>query len=58
MSASVEGDDGIVQKLYLCRLCIAFFSSWGALARDAENFEREQQRRRFAERRPADRRAA
>ncbi len=61
MSASVEDDSGKVQKLYLCRACIASLSSWHALYCHAEAAELESQRRRFAERRdsrPADRREA
>ncbi len=58
MSASVEDDNGIVRKLYLCRLCISALGSWHALARHAEAAELESQRQRFQTRRTADRRAA
>ena len=58
MSASVEDGNGIARRLYLCRLCIASLSSWHALYRHAEASAREETRRRFTERRPADRREA
>jgi hypothetical protein len=58
MSASVEDDNGIVRKLYLCRACIAALSSWHALKRHAEAADLESQRRRFTERRPSCRREA
>jgi hypothetical protein len=58
MSASVEDDSGQVRNLYLCRACIASLSAWHALYRHAESSEQEETRRRFTERRPADRRAA
>jgi len=58
MAASVEDDSGQVRKLYLCRACIASLSAWHALYRHAEASEQEETRRRFTERRPADRRAA
>ncbi len=58
MSASVEDDSGKVQKLYLCRACIASLSSWHALQCHAEAADLESQRRRFTERRPAARREA
>ncbi len=61
MSASVEDDNGKVQKLYLCRACIASLSSWHALQCHAEASEREETRKRFTERRDtrrADRREA
>ena len=58
MSASVEDDSGKVRKLYLCAPCCSTLSSVGALIAHAEASEREETRRRFTERRPADRRAA
>jgi len=51
MSASVEDDNGIVRKLYLCRACIAALSSWHALARNAEAADLESQRQLFQTRR-------
>jgi ribosomal protein L40E len=51
MSASVEDDSGKVRKLYLCARCIASISSWHALARHAEESERELERGRFQTRR-------
>jgi hypothetical protein len=53
MSASVEGENGKVRRLYLCARCIASISSWHALARNAEAAELESQRQRFQTRRPA-----
>ena len=58
MSASVEDDNGKVRRLFLCRHCISALGSWHALARHAEAADLESQRRRFTERRPADRREA
>jgi hypothetical protein len=58
MSASVEAENGKARRLYLCARCITSLGSWHALARNAEAADLESQRRRFTERRPADRRAA
>jgi hypothetical protein len=45
-------------KRFICAACCAKIGSVAALIRHAEAAEREAQRRRFTERRPADRRAA
>ncbi len=58
MSASVEDDSGKVRKLYLCAPCCSEIGSVAALVAHAEAAEREAQRRRFTERRPADRKEA
>jgi len=45
-------------KKFLCRVCCAEIGSVAALISSAEESERELERRRFTERRPADRREA
>ncbi len=52
-TATIEG-----VKKFVCARCCEQLASVAVRVRHAENSERELQRRRFTERRPADRRAA